>query len=83
MKVGKSYWEVTIRNEAARKSMPNKEYQQARRELRQQAAQVLGNRFEFATEKEAMAAKKKLPKEMQGWVEVAETWPVSLGLGWC
>lgn len=83
MKVGKSYWSVSIRNESARNSMPNKEYQQKRRELRQQAATILGNKFEYATEKEALAAKKKLPKNIRQWTEVSETWPVSLGLGWC
>lgn len=83
MKVGKSYWMLSIRNESARNSMHYKEYQQICREIRQEVAKVLGNKFEFSTEKEAELAKKKLPAHTLKWVKVAESFPVSLGLGWC
>ena len=83
MKVGKSYWLLSIRNEALRNAMPNKEYQQMAREIRLEVSKILGNRFEFATEKEALNAKKKLPKRAQEWAVVRESFPVSLGLGWC
>lgn len=83
MKIGKPYWAMRIRNDALRQSVPMIEYKQARKEMQAAAAKILGNRFEYATEKQALAAKNKLPKEMHEWVEIAESYPVSLGLGWC
>jgi hypothetical protein len=82
MSIGKSYWAVSISNEALRTSMPKKEYLQMQKALRSQASSILNNRFEYKTKKEALAAQKKLPKEMQSWVQVRESFPVSLGLGW-
>ena len=82
MKVGKSYWAVSISNEALRTSMPKKEYLQMQKALRSQASIILNNRFEYTTQKEALAAQKKLPNELQSWVQVRESFPVSLGLGW-
>jgi hypothetical protein len=82
MNIGKSYWAVSIRNKAAETSMPRKEYSEMRRALRAEASIVLNNKFEYRTEKEALAAKKKLPKELQSWVQINESFPVSLGLGW-
>ena len=82
MIVGKSYWLVSIRNKAAETSMPKKEYMDMRKALRAKASIVLDNRFEYRTEKEALAAKKKLPKELQSWAQINESFPVSLGLGW-
>lgn len=82
MQVGKPYWAVRIQNEALRRSMPAAEYRALRKEKWAAAAKILGNRFEFATEKQAAAAKKKLPTELQGWASIAELLPISLGLGW-
>jgi hypothetical protein len=82
MKIGKSYWAISIRNKTAETSMPRKEYSEMRRALRAKASIVLDNKFEYRTEKEALAAKKKLPKELQSWVQINESFPVSLGLGW-
>ena len=82
MIVGKSYWGVSIRNAAAETSMPKKEYMEMRKALRSKASIILNNKFEYKTEKEALAAKKKLPKELQSWVQINESFPVSLGLGW-
>jgi hypothetical protein len=82
MTIGKSYWAVSISNETIRTSMPNKEYREMQRAVRAKASSILGNRFEFKTQKEALAAQKKLPKDIQQWVQVRESFPVSLGLGW-
>ena len=82
MSIGKSYWAVSISNETVRTSMPNKEYREMQRAFRAKASSTLNNRFEYKTKKEALAAQKKLPKEMQSWVQVRESFPVSLGLGW-
>jgi hypothetical protein len=82
MIVGKSYWAVSISNEALRTSMPKKEYLEMQKALRSKASSILNNRFEYKTQKEALAAQKKLPKELQSWVQVRESFPVSLGLGW-
>ena len=82
MKVGKSYWAVSISNESLRTSMPKKEYLEMQKALRSKASSILNNRFEYKTQKEALAAQKKLPKELQSWVQVRESFPVSLGLGW-
>jgi hypothetical protein len=82
MIVGKSYWLVSIRSEAAETSMPKKEYMEMRKALRSKASIILNNKFEYRTEKEALAAQKKLPKEMRSWAQVRESFPVSLGLGW-
>jgi hypothetical protein len=82
MSIGKSYWAVSISNETVRTSMPNKEYRELQRTFRTKASSILNNRFEYKTQKEALAAQKKLPKEMQSWVQVRESFPVSLGLGW-
>jgi hypothetical protein len=79
MNIGKSYWAVSIKNKAAETSMPRKEYSEMRRALRAEASIVLNNKFEYRTEKEALAAKKKLPKELQSWVQINESFPVSLG----
>lgn len=82
MRVGKPYWAVNIQNEALRDSMPLPEYRTLRKEKWAAAAKILGNRFEFATEKQAAAAKKKLPTGLQEWSSIVERVPVSLGLGW-
>ena len=82
MKVGKSYWAVSISNETARTSMPKKEYLEMQKALRSKASSILNNRFEYKTQKEALEAQNKLPKELQSWVQVRESFPVSLGLGW-
>ena len=83
MKVGKPYWEIKIRKDSDLNSMPWKEYQPLQKAKRAEAAKILGNRFEFATEKQAIAAKKKLPEHLQEWAEIRELLPISLGLGWC
>lgn len=82
MSISKSYWVISISNETIRNSMPNKEYRELQKAFRAKASSILNNRFEYKTEKEALAAQKKLPKEMQSWVQVRESFPVSLGLGW-
>jgi hypothetical protein len=78
----KSYFAVSIKNEAARTSMPAKEYREMQKAVRTKASSILNNRFEYKTKAEALAAKKKLPKDVQPWAQVAEYFPVSLGLGW-
>jgi hypothetical protein len=83
MKTGKSYWAISFRNESTRKVTPWQDYQKAQRDLRKEAAQIIGNSMEYKTEKEALAAKAKLPKHLKEWAEVNEQIPVSLGLGWC
>lgn len=83
IKYGKSYWTIMIRNELHRESMPNKDYQEKRREIRSQIESIIGKKFEFSTEKEALSVKSKIPSHLHDWVKVSETIPVSLGLGWC
>jgi len=83
MKVGKSYWAIKIRKDSDLNSMPWKEYRPLQKAKWLEAAKILGNRFEFATEKQAIAAKNKLPEHLQEWVEIRELFPISLGLGWC
>lgn len=82
MTIGKSYWLISIRNDKLVDTMPRIEYREMQKALRSKASSILGNKFEFKTKKEALAAQKKLPKEMQGWIQVRESFPVSLGLSW-
>lgn len=82
MVIGKSYWSLSIRDIKLSETMPKAEYRARQKELRTEAAKILGNKFEYATETEALAAKKKLPKHIQPWAQVCEAFPVSLGLGW-
>jgi hypothetical protein len=77
MNIGKSYWAVSIRNKAAETSMPRKEYSEMRKPCEPRHL-VLNNKFEYRTEKEALAAKKKLPKELQSWVQINESFPAAL-----
>ena len=83
MKVGKPYWSIKIRNDDLLGSLPSKEYHKLRKEKQAEAAKLLGNQFDFATEKQATAAVKKLPEQFKDWVQVRELTPISLGLGWC
>jgi hypothetical protein len=83
MNIGKSYWAVSIRQQSVlRPQCREKSTQKCVEPCAAEASIVLNNKFEYRTEKEALAAKKKLPKELQSWVQINESFPVSLGLGW-
>jgi len=83
MKTGKPYWSLRIDNASLKQSMPNQEYKDLRKKIYAEISALLSNQFDFATEAEAKAARKKLSKPLQQWVAVRELTPISLGLGWC
>lgn len=83
MKVLKSVWTVSIRNHNEAKRLPVLEYRARQKEYRAIAKTVLNNKFDYITEKEALTAFRKLPNDVQQWVEINECFPISLGLGWC
>lgn len=83
MKTGTPYWSIMIRNEKLRQALSRSEYFQKQKEVRAEILAILDNRLDYKTESEAKAAHKKIPKRLHGWVWIAESMPVSLGLGWC
>jgi hypothetical protein len=81
MKIGKSYWAVSIRNKTAETSMPRKEYSEMRRALRAKASIVLDN-LSTEQKKRRLRQKRNCPKNFNQAGSVNESFPVSLGLGW-
>lgn len=83
MKIPKSVWTVSIRNHNEAERMPVVEYRERQKEYRTIAKSVLNNKFDYKTEKEALTAFRKLPQDVQQWVEINECFPINMGLGWC
>jgi len=91
MKVGKSYWSVSVSQDKVWKEVALTEPQNNTRSnvmskcklIRAELKLQLNGKTEYATEIEARKAFAKLDQETAKYVDVNENFPVNLGLGWC
>jgi hypothetical protein len=91
MKIGKSYWSVSVSqdkvwNDVAVTEPHNNNRTNVMQKCKLIRADIklqLNGKTEYATEIEARKAFAKLDQETAKFVDVNENFPVNLGLGWC
>lgn len=87
MKLGKSYWSLTVKSEQVKQQLCTdrsaKNVRSNCEAIRTSMKFQLNNKLDYATEAEADQAHAKLDEVTRRFVMVCETTPVNLGLGWC
>ena len=91
MKIGKSYWSVSVSQDKVWAEVALTEPQNNNRKyviqkcisISKNIKLQLNGKTEYATEIEARKAVEKLDEEIVKYVDINENFPVNLGLGWC
>ena len=90
MKLGKSYWSISINQDKVWDDLVLTKKDSTRRDLMLMSKYIrisikaqLNEKLDYSTEAEAKEACAKLDSATRKFVSIYETTPVSLGLGWC